>query len=71
MSKRKQQYDIEKDREYSGVEHMHVDPKARARFKAKAYEPRGLPRYDTIGYMKAKGHNTKGVMESGGREGTE
>lgn len=62
MAKRKQQYELEKNLEYGGIEHQHVDPKARAKFKAKAFEPMRLPRYDVIGYMKEKGHDVKGEM---------
>ena len=36
-----------------------VDFKAIERFKRPAY-----PRYDVVGYMKAKGHDVKGEMES-------
>lgn len=66
MSKRKQQYEIEKNLEYGGIEHMRVNPKARAKFKAKAYEPIQLPRDDTT-----KEHNTRGVMRCGECKRTE
>ena len=67
MAKRKQQYELEKNLEYGGIEHMRVDPRAYAKFKAKAFEPIQLPRYDVVGFMEAKGHDVKGEM-SGGQE---
>ena len=65
VAKRKQQYELEKNLEYGGIEKMEVDPKARAKFKAQAFEPMHLPRYDVIGFLKAKGHNVKGEMLGG------
>lgn len=53
MAKRKQQYELEKNLEYGGIEHMRVNPKAYAKFKAKAYEPIRLPRYEAEGVMRS------------------
>lgn len=67
MAKRKQQYELEKNLEYGGIEHMRVNAKARARFKAKAYEPRkprsNLPRYTVDTYLASKGVDVKGEIE--------
>ena len=45
---------------------MRVDPRAYAKFKAKAFEPIQLPRDDTT-----KEHNTRGVMQCGEYKTTE
>lgn len=52
MAKRKQQYELENNLEYGGIEHMRVNPKAYAKFKAKAYEPIRLPRYEAEGVIR-------------------
>lgn len=71
VHKRKQQYEMEKNMEYGGIEHMRVDPKARAKFKAKAYEPIQLPRYNVTEHMKTKEHSVEGVLQCGECERTE
>lgn len=75
MGKRQAQWNIEKDLEYGGIENQQVDPKARARFKAPAYENRKprtkMPRYTVDTYLASKGHNVKGVIADGQSKGTE
>ncbi|MBQ5674468.1 MAG: hypothetical protein IIV45_05180 [Lachnospiraceae bacterium] len=68
MAKRKQQYELEKNLEYGGIEKMEVDPKARAKFKAPAFEPMHLPRYDVIGFLKEKGHDVGRVIDDGQKD---
>lgn len=68
MAKRKQQYELEKNLEYGGIEKMDVDPKARAKFKAQAFEPMHLPRYDVIGFLKVKGHDVGRVIDDGQKD---
>lgn len=50
---------MDKHDKHNEYEH-NVDLKALEKFKKPEY-----PRYDVVGYMKAKGHNVKGVMTDG------
>lgn len=48
MSKRKQQYDIEKSMEYGSIEKMHVSQRAKRMFKKPAFAPMPTNTVSTI-----------------------
>lgn len=68
MAKRKQQYELEKNLEYGGIEHQQISPNAKKWFEHDAYKPwikKELPRHTVTSYLESKGHDVKGVIADG------